>query len=151
MQGDRHSLWRAVDQGDNVLDILVQRRRNTRAAQTFFRKLLKGLTSVPRVSITDTRKSDGAAQREMLPRVEPRHSRDRNNRCESSHRPTRQRERRMPGVKSAGHAQRFLSADGPMAQHSRPRRHLWSASEYRRGRRNRFASWAEITGTERAA
>ena len=51
----------------------------------------------------------------------------------------------------AGHAQRFLSAYGPMAQHFRPRRHLLSASEYREEMGNRCASWAEITGTERAA
>src|SRR5215207_8962531 len=47
--GERHYLWRAVDQDGNVLDILVQRRRDTHAAKTFFRKLLKGLTYVPGV------------------------------------------------------------------------------------------------------
>jgi putative transposase len=57
MNGERHYLWRAVDQDDNVLDILVQRRRNKRAAKQFFRKLLKGLTYVPRVIITDKLKS----------------------------------------------------------------------------------------------
>ena len=57
----------------------------------------------------------------------------------------------MQGLKSAGHALRFLSAYGPIAQHFRPRRHLLSASEYRQEIRKRFESWAEITGTERAA
>ena len=57
----------------------------------------------------------------------------------------------MQGFKSPGHAQRFLSAYGPIAQHFRPRRHLLSASAYRQEMRQRFASWAEITGTERAA
>jgi putative transposase len=60
-------------------------------------------------------------------------------------------EYRMQGFKSAGHAQRFLAAYGPIAQHFRPRRHLMSASAYREEMRNRFQSWAEITGTERAA
>jgi len=69
---ERHSLWRAVDQEGNVLDILVQRRRNKAAAKKFFRKLLKGLTYVPRVIITDKRKSYGAAKREILPGVEHR-------------------------------------------------------------------------------
>jgi putative transposase len=151
IQGERHYLWRAVDQDDNVLDILVQRRRNKKAAKKFFRKLLKGLTYVPRVIITDKLKSYGAAKRDILPGVEHRQSRYLNNRCENAHRPTRQRERRMQGFKSAGHAQRFLSAYGPIAQHFRPRRHLWSASAYRQEMRNRFESWAEITGTERAA
>jgi putative transposase len=151
INGKRHYLWRAVDQDDNVLDILVQSRRNRKAAKKFFRKLLKGLQYVPRVVITDKLKSYGAAKREILPGVEHRQSRYLNNRCENSHRPTRQRERRMQGFKSAGHAQRFLSAFGPIFQHFRPRRHLLSASEYRDEMRNRFESWAEITGTKRAA
>jgi putative transposase len=100
IKGERHYLWRAVDQDDNVLDILVQRWRNTKAAKKFFRKLLKGLTYVPRVIITDQLKSYGAATREVLPGVEHRQSRYLNNRCENSHRPTRQRERRMQGFKS---------------------------------------------------
>jgi hypothetical protein len=61
------------------------------------------------------------------------------------------RSSRMQRFTSPGHAQRFLSAYGPMAQHFRPRRHLLSASEYRQEMRNRFERWAEITGTKRAA
>jgi putative transposase len=151
INGKRHYLWRAVDQDDNVLDILVQRRRNKKAAKKFFKKLLKGLQYVPSVLITDKLKSYAAAKREVMPGVDHRPSRYRNNRCENSHRPTRERERRMQRFKSSGHAQRFLSAYGPIAQHVRPRRHLLSATEYRDEMRNRFASWAEITGTERAA
>ena len=134
-----------------MLDILVQSRRNKKAAKRFFRKLLKGLQYVPRVIITDKLKSYGAAKRESLPGVEHRQSRYLNNRCENSHRPTRQREYRMQGFKSAGHSQRFLSAYGPIAQCFRPRRHLLSAAEYREEMHNRFESWAEITGTKRAA
>jgi putative transposase len=148
INGERHYLWRAVDQDGNVLDILVQSRRNKKAAKKFFRKLLKGLTYVPRVVITDKLKSYGAAKREILPGVEHRQSGYLNNRCENSHRPTRERKRRMQGFKSPGHAQRFLSAYGPISQHFRPRRHLLSVSEYRQEMRNRFESWAEITGTE---
>src|SRR5919108_4608146 len=90
INGTRHYLWRAVDQFGYVLDILVQRRRNTAAAKKFFRKLLKGLRYVPRVIITDKLKSYGAAKRESLPGVGHRQSRYLNNRCENSHRPTRQ-------------------------------------------------------------
>jgi putative transposase len=151
INGQRHYLWRAVDQDDNVLDILVQRQRNKQAAKKFFRKLLKGLMYVPRVITTDKLKSYSAAKRELLPGVEHRQSRYLNNRCENSHRPTRQRERRMQGFTSPGHAQRFLSAYGPIAQHFRPRRHLLSASEYREEMRSRCESWTEITGTKRAA
>src|SRR5437867_9140965 len=151
INGERHYLWRAVDQDDNVLDILVQSRRNKKAAKKFFRKLLKGLQYVPRVIITDKLKSYSAAKREILPGVEHRQRKGLNNRAENSHQPTRLREYRMQGLKSAGHAQRFLSAYGPIAQPFRPRRHLLSASAYRAEMRNRFESWAEITGTERAA
>jgi len=69
IKGERHYLWRAVDQDGNVLDILVQRRRDKRAAKKFFRKLLKGLTYVPRVIVTDKLKSYGAAKREILPGI----------------------------------------------------------------------------------
>jgi putative transposase len=106
---------------------------------------------VPRVLITEKLKSYSAAKREILPGVEHRQSRYLNNRCANLHRPTRQRERRMQGFKSPGHAQRFLAAYGPIAQHFRLRRHLLSAADYRQEMRKRFASWAEITGTEWAA
>ena len=136
-----------MDQDGNILDILVQSRRNKQAAKKFFRKLLKSLTYVPRVVITDKLKSYGAAKREMLPGVEHRQSRYLNNSCENSHLPTRQRERHMQRFKSAGHAQRFLSAYGPIAQYFRPRRHRYSARAYRQEMKNRFQVWQEITGT----
>jgi putative transposase len=151
IHGERHYLWRAVDQDGNVLDILVQRRRDKHAAKTFFRKLLKGCRYVPRVIITDKLKSYGAAKREILPGVEHRQHRYLNNRAENSHQPTRQRERRLQGFKFPGHAQRFLSAYGPIAQHFRPRRHLLSAPVYRQKMEKRFATWQEITSLPTAA
>jgi putative transposase len=57
IHGARYSLWRTVDQNGTILDILVQRRRNKAAAQKFFRKLLKGLTYIPRVIGTEKLKS----------------------------------------------------------------------------------------------
>jgi putative transposase len=104
IHGERHYLWRAVDQEGNLLDILVQRRRDKHAAKKFFRKLLKGCRYVPRVLITDKLKSYGAVKRELLPGVEHRQHRFLNNRAENSQQPTRQRERRMQGFKSSGHA-----------------------------------------------
>jgi putative transposase len=104
-----------VDQDGNVLDILVQRWRNKAAAKKCFRKLLKGLTYVPRVIVTDKRKSYGAAKRDVLPSIEHRQYRYLNNRAETSHQPPRERERRMRRFKSPGQAQRFLSAYGPIA------------------------------------
>jgi putative transposase len=144
IKGERHYFWRAVDQEGNVLDILVQRRRDKRAAKKFFRKLLKGLTYVPRVIITDKLKRYGTTKREILPRVEYRQHRYLNNGVENSHQPIRQRERRMQRFKSPGHAQRFLSAYGPISQHFRPRRHRLSASAYYQELRTRFQIWQEI-------
>jgi putative transposase len=114
------------------------------AAKKFFRKLLKGLKYVPRVMVTDKLKSYEAAKREIIPSVEHRQHRYLNNCAENSHRSTRQRERDMRGFKSAGHAQRFLAAYGPIAQHFRPRRHQLSASDYRQDMRRRFDTWQEL-------
>jgi putative transposase len=151
INGARHYLWRAVDQDGQILDIFVQRRRDRKAAKKFLRKLLKGLTYVLRVLITDQLASDGAAKREILPSVEHRQHHYLNNRAENSHQPTRQRERRMQGFKSPGHAQRFLAAYGPIAQHFRPRRHRFSARAYREEMRRRFQTWQAITGSAMAA
>lgn len=151
MNKERHYLWRAVDQDGTVLDILVQRRRDKKAAKKFFRTLLKGSTYVPRVIITDKLTSDGAAKREIVPGVEHRQHRYLNHRAENSHQPTRQRERRMQRFKSPGHAQRFLSAYGPLAQHFRPRRHRWSAPAYRHAMRKSGQVGREITAIEMAA
>ena len=96
----------------------------------FFRKLLKGLTYVPRVLITDKLKSYGAAKQEIRPGVEHRQYRYLNNRAEHSHQPTRQPERRMQGFTSPDQAQRFLSASGPIAEHFRPRRPRLPAPAY---------------------
>jgi putative transposase len=74
-----------VDQDGNILDILVQHRRDTAAAKKFFRKLLKGLTYVPQVIVTDKLRSYEAAKRDMLPGVEHRQHRYLNNRAENSH------------------------------------------------------------------
>src|SRR6185437_13043878 len=109
INGKTRYLWRAVDQDGNVLDILVQSRRNKRAAKKFFHKLLKGLQYVPRVIITDKLASYAAAKKEMMASVEHRQHKGLNNRVERSHQRTRQRERTMRRFKSPGHAQRFLS------------------------------------------
>ncbi len=131
-----------------MLDILVQSLRNKAAAKKFFRKILKGCHYVPRVLVTDKLASYGAAKREVLPSVEHRQSRYLNNRAENSHQPTRKRERVMQRFKSAGHAQRFLSAFGPIRDHFCPRRHRLKAQEYRAHRMRQFEVWNEVTGVQ---
>jgi putative transposase len=148
INGKLHYLWRAVDQHGNVLDILLQSRRNKAAAKKFFRKLLKGCQYVPRVLITDKLGSYGAAKQEVLPSVEHRQHKRLNNRAENSHQPTRQRQRTMRRFKSPGHAQRFLAAHGSIRDYFCPRRHRLSAQQYRATRRERFAVCNTITGVQ---
>jgi len=147
INGVQQYLWRAVDQDGNVLAILVQSRRDKRAAVTFLRRLLKDLAYVPRVVVTDKLASYGAAMREALPSVEHRRHTGRNNRAEHAHQPTRERERRMRRCKSPAHAQRCLAAYGPIASHCRPHRHRLTAAAYRETRHQRFATWRAVTGT----
>lgn len=107
INGDQAYLWRAVDQDGEVLDILVQKRRNAKAAKRFFRKLLKGLLYVPRVIVTEKLASYGVAHAEVMSQVAHLRGRCLNNRAEDSHQPTRERERRMRRFKSIRHAQLF--------------------------------------------
>ncbi len=151
INGRLRYLWRAVDQHGNVLDVLVQSRRNAVAAKRFFRKLLKGLRYVPRVLVTDKLGSYQVAHRELMSSVEHRRSRHLNNRAENSHQPTRQRERAMKRFKSLRHAQRFLSAFSGISAHFRPRRHLLSATEWRTEMADRFAVWRQVTAPDAAA
>ena len=106
--GEQHWLSRAVDQDGFVLDVVVQRRRDSRAAQRLIRKLLKSAITPPRVMITDKLRSYGAARPKMGLRVEHRQHKGLNNRAETSHQPTATR-RIMKRFKSALQAQRFLS------------------------------------------
>src|SRR5260221_288783 len=145
IQGMQHYLWRAVDQDGVVLDILVQERRDGKAAKRFFRRLLRHLSYVPRVIVTDKLRSYAVARRHLLPGVAHRQSRYLNNRAENSHRPTRRRERQMQRFKSPGQAQDFLSAHGMIYGHFRPRRHLMTAGCYRRQRAKVFRVWRQET------
>ena len=144
INGKLRYLWRAVDQDGEVLDILVQPRRNERAAKKFFRKLLRRLQYVPRAIVTDKLGGYAAAKAEALPSVLHIQGKRANNRAENSHQPTRERERRMRGFKSPAHAQRFLATFGVIASFFRPGRHLLAARNYREVMRRRFTEWNEV-------
>ena len=132
-------------------DILVQSRRNTRAAKRFFRKLLRGLQYVPQVIVANKLKSYGGAKRDILPHVEHRQSKYLNNCIEVSHQPTRRRERQMQRFKSARHAQRFLSVHARIHNHFQIRRHRLTADQYRAARYDAFRIWREVVGIAAAA
>ena len=122
----------------------------SRPPRSDWRKLLKGCQYVPRVLITDKLGSYSAAKKELLPSVEHRQHKRLNNRAENSHQPTRQRERTMRRFKSAGHAQRFLAAQGPIRDHFCPRRHRLPAQHERDAMQERFVVWNTITGVAMA-
>ena len=149
--GKKHYLWRAVDQHGVVLDVLVQRRRDKKAAKRLLRKLLKRQCRAPRVMITDKLGSYGAAKKEIMPGVEHRQHKGLNNRAENSHQPTRRRERQMKRFKSARHAQCFLSAHDQINNLFLLPRHLMPATDYRAERARAFQAWHDVCGIKQAA
>jgi putative transposase len=142
IKGRKHWLWRAVDANGDVLDILVQSRRNKTAAMRFFRKLFK-TWGQPRVIVTDKLRSYSAAKSELAPGIEHRQHKGLNNRSEASHRHTRRREKVMGRFKSSGQVQRFLSVHDQTAALFRPKRHRLSARSYRHARNDAFDLWTE--------
>jgi putative transposase len=149
--GKKYWLWRAVDQDGLVLDVPVQGRRDKRAAKRLLRKLLKKQARPPRAMITDKLASYGAAKRELMPGVEHRQHKYLNNRAENSHQPTRRRERQMKRFKSAGQAQRFLSAHARISNLFHLHRDHVTATQHRAARAQAFAIWAGVTGAKAAA
>jgi putative transposase len=153
--GKKHWLWRAVDQEGFVLDVLVQSRRDKKAAKRLLRKLLNKLLKkqgrAPRVLITDKLKSYAAAKREIMPGVEHRQYKGLNNRAENSHQPTRRPERIMKRFKSPRQVQRFLSIHDQIANLFSRRPKQDSAAKFHTARSQAFVTWTEITGVAMAA
>ena len=143
--GKQMYLWRAVDGEGTVLDVLVQKRRNKRAALRLMRKLLRNQRVCPTQVVTDKLKSYGAAFRDL--RLGHLHEtrRRRNNQAESSHVPIRRRERKMQRFKSQNSAQRFLSTHGPIYNLFNVHRHLISRPTLRTFRNQAMAEWQTIT------
>ena len=141
--GKRQYLWRAVDQDGDTIDVMVQSRRDKRAALRFFRKLFKGQGSTPWKMITDKLRSYSSALREMAPSLVHITEQYQNNQAEVSHEPTRQQERQMRRFKSPGQAQRFLSFHGLVNNLCRQQRHMLSATNYRKLRDQAFIIWEQ--------
>ena len=151
IKGKHHWLWRAVDQNGYVLDVLVQSRRNSKAAERLMRKLLRKHGTTPRVMVTDKLKSYAAANRKMGLRFEHRQHKGLNNRAENSHQPTRVREKVMRRYKSACHLQRFASVHDQVANLFMRCRYNRDATQKRKLRAEAFAAWNEMTCAQMAA
>ncbi len=145
INGKRMYLWRAMDCEGEVLDILVQSRRNKKAALRLIRKLLKKQGFVPDTFVTDKLPSYGAALKDLgLSRRHDLGGR-KNNRAENSHLPVRQRERRMQRFKSPGSAQRFLSTHAAVYNTFNVQRHLISRRTLRQFRGAAMSEWQTAT------
>ena len=144
INGKRMYLWRAVDSEGEVLDILVQSRRNKKAALKLLRNLLKKQGFVPDAFVTDKLPSYGAALKEIG--LSKRHDFGgrKNNRAKNSHLPVRQRERRMQCFKSAGSAQRFLSIHAAIYNTFYMQRHLISRRSLRQFRAEAMEQWHAV-------
>src|SRR5271156_2306765 len=134
-------LWRAVDSEGEVLNVLVQAKRNKAAALKLMRKLLKKYGFIPDNMVTDDLRSSHAAARELGIEHQHRVGRWRNNRAENAHQPTRRRERKMQGFKSPGSAQRFLSSHAAAYNTFNVQRHLTSARTHRAFRASAMNIW----------
>jgi transposase-like protein len=144
INGKRMYLWRAVDGEGEVLDILVQSRRNKKAALKLMRKLLKKQGYAPDEVVTDKLPSYGAALRDLG--IDGKHITGGrcNNRAENSHLPVRQRERRMQRFKSPGSAQRFLSTHSAIYNTFYVQRHLISRNTLRQLRGEVMNTWQNV-------
>jgi transposase-like protein len=111
--GQRMYLWRAVDHEGEILDMLVQRRRDTRAALRLMRKLLKKQGFVPKLLITDKLRSYASAFRRLRLTCPHEQGLRKNNRAENSHQAVRRRERKMQRFKSARSASVFSACTPP--------------------------------------
>src|SRR4051812_4896500 len=140
-------LWRAVDAEGEVLDVLVQAKRDKRAAQKLMRKLLKKQGMTPDAWVTDKCPAYGAALRELhLNRTAHVQQKRANNRAECLHVPVRRRERKQQGFKSPGSAQLFLSMHAATYNTFTVPRHLVSAPTHRLFRAEAFETWRHAAG-----
>ena len=136
-------LWRAVDDEGEVLDLVVQRRRDTGAALKLLKRLLHNQTVEPETITTDGLASYGAALAKLNLRHLHRPGRLReNNRAENSHLSIRRRERQQQGFKSQASAQRFLTTHAAIYNTFNIQRHLISRPTLRRFRTDAATAWA---------
>ena len=142
INGEKQWLWRAVDANGDVLDILVQKHRNAKAAKRFLKRLIDRFGE-PRVIVTDKLRSYIKPIKSLAPNAEHRAHKGLNNRVEGSDRPTRKREKLMGRFKSPRQAQRFLASHDQINTIFRPRRYTLSAASYRHARIDAFDLWNE--------
>jgi putative transposase len=138
MQRKRYWLWRAVDNEGEVLDFLVQRKRDAKVAKKPMKKLLKKRGFAPTRIVTDKLRSYPSAFRAIGLMAEHDRGLRANNRAENSHGPVRRRERKLQRFKSPGSAQRFLSIHAATNNSFYHQRHLLKRPLYKQLRSESF-------------
>jgi len=141
--GRRMYLWRAVDHQGEILDMLVQRRRDKHAALRLMRKLLKKQGFAPKLLVTDKLRSYASAFRRLGLSCPHQQGLRQNNRAENSHQAVRRRERKMQRFKSARSAQRFLSMHAAIHNTFNLQRHLVSRATLRIFRAEAANQWRD--------
>ena len=136
----KHWFWRAVDGYGDTLDILVQTRRNAKAAKLFLTRLIAQL-GLPKVVMTDKLRSYTKPIARLAPGADHRAHKGHNNRIAGRHRPTRRHEKIMGRFKSPRQAQRFLAAHDHINAIFKPCRYRLAATSYRHARADAFALW----------
>ncbi|WP_037313904.1 IS6 family transposase [Ruegeria halocynthiae] len=144
IRGKKHWLWRAIAANGDVLDILVQTRRNAKAAKRFFKGLVAKFGE-PGVAVTDKLRSYIKPIKTPAPDADHRAHKGLNNAIEVSHRPTRKREKIMGRFKSHQHAQRFLPAHDQINLIFSHRRYQLTANSNRHTRSDAFNLWDDYT------
>lgn len=145
--GKRMYLWRAVDDEGEVLDLVMQRNRDTGAALKLLKRLLRNQPVEPETITTDGLGSYVAALKilGLQDRHRPGRLRE-NNRAENAHLPIRRRERKMQRFKSQASAQRFLTTHSAIYNTFYTQPHLISRPTLRRFRGEALRVWNEATG-----
>ena len=140
-------LWRLVDVEGEVLEVLLQSKRNKTAAAKFLRKAMTRHSTVPDTIVSYKWRPTATAIRDIMPSAEHIRGKRLNNRAENSHQPTRRRERKQQRFKSSKSAQRFLSIFSSIYNHFNIQRHLISRRTMREFRSEAFDAWTSVTVT----
>jgi transposase-like protein len=145
IRGRRYWLWRAVDNEGEVLDFLLQPRRDAKSAIKLMKQLLKEYGFTPSRIVTDKLRSYVSAFRRLG--LAGQHDRGlrANNRAENSHQPVRRRERKMQRFKSSASTQRFLSVHAATYNTFYHQRHLLNRPTFKQLRTGSFEAWSAAT------
>jgi putative transposase len=143
INGERHYLWRAVDHEGEVLESLVTKTHDKKAALKFLKKAMRK-HGRPKVVVTGLLRSYGAALKEIGATDRQETGRWQNNRAENSHLPFRRRERAMLRFRRMRSLQMFVAVHASVFNHLNQERCLTSRTIFKRNRAVALAEWRQL-------